>query len=106
MDCILREFGVIARGTLRQNDLVGRYGGEEFIFFLSDTDYEGAVKMAQRLERVIKNNDFIVPSGTINITLSCGVAVFPDDAKTVETLIEQADKRLYEVKNSKKADIN
>jgi len=105
-DCILREFGAVARGTLRQNDLVGRYGGEEFIFFLSDTDYDGAVKMAQRLERIIKNNDFIIPSGTINITLSCGVAVFPDNGKTVEELIAHADKKMYEAKNIKKADIS
>lgn len=104
-DCILREFSTIVLNALRQNDLVGRYGGEEFIFFLSDTDYKGAIKMAERLEDIIKNNNFIIPSGVLTITVSSGVAVYPDDAKTVTALIEKADKRLYDAKNNRKANV-
>ena len=99
-DYILREIGLIIRKTLRKNDVPARYGGEEFVLLLPATGREGAVRMAERLHESIKGHSFVLSGTVLTVSVSMGVASYPDDGLTVDDLIEEADKRMYSVKRS------
>ncbi len=101
-DFILKEISSIILNTIRGNDLAGRFGGEEFIFFLYDTEKKGAVSMAQRLRKNIESHTFSIAGKDLKVTVSIGVAVYPDDAKDSQSLIESADKKMYTAKSSGK----
>jgi len=97
-DFILREIGVIIHDTMRQNDLAGRYGGEEFIFFLPNTGQKGAASMANRLLSKIAAHTFRAYGLNLNVTVSIGTAIYPEHAGTMDGLIRYADKQLYRAK--------
>ncbi len=99
-DYILREIGLIIRKTLRKNDVPARYGGEEFVLLLPATDRSGAMHMAERLNESIKAHPFVLSGTVLTVTVSMGVASYPDDGQTVDELIDQADARMYRVKRS------
>ncbi|MEI7999011.1 MAG: GGDEF domain-containing protein [Candidatus Omnitrophota bacterium] len=97
-DCVLKEIGLIIKENIREIDIVGRYGGEEFCVVLPETELEGARLVAERIriaaqERLIKAYDT-----TIKITLSIGVSSYPADGQQVEELIDKADWALYRAK--------
>ncbi len=77
--------------TGRKSDLVGRYGGEEFLLMFPETDAAGATKRSEQVRNLI---------GTSSVTVSIGVAEFPTDGNDLETLIYCADQRLYEAKHA------
>jgi diguanylate cyclase (GGDEF)-like protein len=96
-DVILREFAQVARDSIRDSDVIGRYGGDEFMQILPDTDLKGAVMHAERL-RVYAH--FLDLQGVLPphaISLSIGVAQYRP-AETVTALIERADTALYRAK--------
>ncbi len=103
-DAILREVATRLRTTLRLEDFVGRYGGEEFAIVLVDADIVGASETAERLRRAIADEPCIwqVEDGssnmTIPITTSIGVAVYGIHGATREKLVEQADHAMYRSK--------
>lgn len=84
--------------TVRKVDLVARYGGEEFAIILEDSDEYGGLEMAERIRSKVealslhKNND------TVNITISLGLATFPNDGDKKSLLIDRADQALYKAK--------
>jgi diguanylate cyclase (GGDEF)-like protein len=84
------------RASLRESDLVGRYGGEEFLILLPDTPLDGALVLAEKLraELALVN----VPGLDRAVTGSFGVACFPDDAPDGEMLVRMADRALYAAK--------
>ena len=84
------------RAVLRESDLVGRYGGEEFLILLPDTELEGALVLARKLCEEIARID--VPGGDRANTASFGVAAFPSDAPDGEMLVRMADRALYAAK--------
>ncbi|HXH89825.1 MAG TPA: GGDEF domain-containing protein, partial [Gaiellaceae bacterium] len=84
------------RATLRDSDLVGRYGGEEFLILLPDTDLDGAVVLAEKLCAEIARIE--VPDVDRAITASFGVAAYPADAPDGEMLVRMADRALYGAK--------
>ncbi len=92
-DYVLKEIGEILKNTFRNSDIVGRWGGEEFIVILSDTDYENALKLAERLRKIIENYYF----KGIKVTISVGVSEYK--GHLAESL-KKADEALYEAKNS------
>lgn len=92
-DKILREIGVLLTKNLREVDTVARFGGEEFILLLPDTDKRGAVAVAEKLRHLVQEN-------LRDITVSIGVAGFPDDVKDMDDLIDHADIALYQAKDS------
>ncbi|VAX36933.1 hypothetical protein MNBD_UNCLBAC01-1831 [hydrothermal vent metagenome] len=97
-DQILREVGSIIRKNIREIDVAGRYGGEEFCVVLPDTDKEGAHYAAERIrlameEAIIKAYDM-----SIKATLSIGTATFPEDAKKMDEMVDKADWALYRAK--------
>ncbi|MDP2980772.1 MAG: sensor domain-containing diguanylate cyclase [Candidatus Omnitrophota bacterium] len=96
-DSILREISGKFRDISRKIDIIARYGGEEFGIILPMTKKEEALVLAERIRKAVE-----ISPGLKNITISMGVASFPEDGDTKETLIAKADKALYEAKRSGK----
>jgi diguanylate cyclase (GGDEF)-like protein len=84
---------------LRKEDLCARWGGEEFIIFLSETDLKKAIIVAERINQTIENHNIIIKSNQIWITVSVGVSVYRDEDENVNQTISRADKALYQAKN-------
>jgi len=103
-DYVLREIAARITGKIRTVDLVGRYGGEEFIFFLPDTGQEQAVQVAERLRREIADGPITWNGQTIPLTASFGIAAVNlsrEQGKIdCDTLIGRADEALYRAKRS------
>lgn len=92
--------GLLNRGT-RKTDIVGRYGGDEFIIVLPDTDMAGAVNLAEELRKSLLQRDRAEKHKMrLNLSLSLGVAEFRPLTESVGTLIDRADAALYLSKNS------
>lgn len=85
---------------LRQIDLLGRYGGDEFIVLLPETSLENACLVAERLRASIARIPFSANGKPLYITISVGVASLRDDCKTLESLMERADQALYQAKEN------
>jgi diguanylate cyclase (GGDEF)-like protein len=96
-DEILAAVGVALRTILRESDFVGRYGGEEFLMLLPDTDETGARTSAEAARRAIEAIG--VPGVERSITASIGLAVLPDHAGSATALFRMADRALYAAKN-------
>lgn len=99
-DEVLRQVSATFRRCLRESDLPGRYGGEEFIILLEDTDLDGAKILAERLREEIGQLVFDSDQGQFQRTISMGIAMWPDDHAEIETLIDLADQALYHSKTS------
>jgi diguanylate cyclase (GGDEF)-like protein len=99
-DSALRSIGSILRGTCRASTVAARYGGEEFIVLAPETDAEHARLYAEALRQRVEKTRFEArePGDSVSLTLSIGVATFPQDGKDAEALIGQADKALYRAK--------
>lgn len=91
-DQVLKGIGQLLLGNLREVDTVARFGGEEFVVLLPDTDKKGALAVAEKLRQLVEKN---IP----NVTVSIGVSSYPDDVVAVEDLIDHADIALYEAKD-------
>lgn len=101
-DDVLREFAQRLRKNIRGIDLVCRYGGEEFVVVMPDTEGAVAEKVAERIRAEIERLPFSIGSDgeTINVTISVGVSCVQRPADTVEALVKRADIALYEAKAS------
>jgi diguanylate cyclase (GGDEF)-like protein len=94
-DAMLREVSRLLISLARQGDTVGRWGGEEFVVVLPETDLAGAQRFAERLRRTIESHAV----GEMKTSSSCGVAtMLPQDS--VEELLGAADKALYQAKSN------
>jgi len=96
-DEVLRFLARNMLAYLRKDDCCCRYGGEEFAILLPETTAEEAFKIAERIRTNMETA--ISPTGG-PITISCGVAAYPDDAETAQGLLEAADTALYEAKRA------
>jgi len=97
-DAVLVELATLFKTSIRSTDLIGRWGGEEFLVILPDTDEIGAMKLAETLRRVVSENHF---SQQEHITISLGVSVFDGDTN-VDSVIYRADQALYQAKENGK----
>jgi diguanylate cyclase (GGDEF)-like protein len=96
---VLREVAQILKSTLRDVDLVFRYGGDEFVILLIESDARNGLKTAQRIRERIQFTGFSVGGGaTAHVTASIGVAAFPEHAQEKERLLALADECMYESK--------
>ncbi len=86
------------RNCVRNIDPVFRYGGDEFVVVLHDTNKEGAREIAERIRRQIERRVFVVQNVKIQTTVSVGVAVYPDHTMERDTLLRLADSAMYSVK--------
>lgn len=100
-DKVLQEFSKLTTSCLRDADIFGRIGGEEFAVVLSDCTPEDAKIVAQRICNEISQNTLILEHGTqLNITVSLGLAHSTSSAVSLEQLLGAADKALYKAKQS------
>ncbi len=91
-----------SRKTIREVDLAGRWGGEEFALLLPGTDARGGMQLAERLRTAIESQAVILPDGSaLKITASLGVSSYSAPG-SVEELFEAADEALYRAKTSGK----
>ncbi len=89
--------------TVRDADIVARYGGDEFIVFLPETSREGALGCADRIRQYVQRKPLqVAPETEITLSVSIGVACFPLDGVTPEDLINVADRALYQSKHDGK----
>ena len=98
-DQVLHQVAQRCLNNSRATDLVGRYGGEEFVMLLTETNLHAAHAIAERLRRGIMKTHFPTDADSIEITISIGVCE-AKPAETLNTLIERADAALYQAKNS------
>jgi two-component system, cell cycle response regulator len=102
----LEAVGGVIKKALRAGDVAARFGGEEFAAFLLDADYAQGVVAAERVRSAVEKHEFkatrqdFPEPQTLNITISVGVAAFPDDGKDPIHLVELADSALYRAKRS------
>jgi len=99
-DAILREVSKTIRENIRQIDLVGRYGGEEFSIILSETDKFGARFTAERIRQAVEYKNIRVYDEVLRVTISIGVSIFPEDTLSPQMLIDKADQALYRAKQA------
>ncbi|MBA4797489.1 MAG: PleD family two-component system response regulator [Rhizobiales bacterium] len=101
-DEVLKEFAGRIRSTVRGADLACRFGGEEFVVVMPDTPAEAAAAVAERLRGMIEARPFQLRSGEtpLMLTASMGIATLMPGIDTPEQLLKQADRALYEAKNS------
>ncbi len=99
-DQVLQSFGSTLVTTVRASDLVARYGGEEFCIVLAGTDLKGARETAEKIREATENIDlsFLGNKAPRNITVSIGIAVYPDHGANPQDLLKKADQALYEAK--------
>ncbi len=98
---VLREMAELAQKKLRKSDKMFRFGGDEFVVTLPETDGKGAYTVAQRIRRAIKAHRFLAEGGSeVTLTASFGLATYPQDGKNHEALLRRADAAMYRVKSS------
>jgi two-component system, cell cycle response regulator len=97
-DFVLKEVAGILSRAVRKVDLASRYGGEEFALILVNTPLSGAEQMAERIVHAVAHSQFQHQSASFQVTISIGVAAFPEQASSREELIDSADRALYEAK--------
>jgi len=100
-DKVLKDVVDNCRKALRATDLIGRYGGEEFIVVLPELDHKMAIEVADRVRSAIECSSSTFEKDIINVTISIGIVHFSDmDDLSDESLIKHADKNLYTAKHN------
>jgi diguanylate cyclase (GGDEF)-like protein len=98
-DMVLKEISAVIQENVREIDIVGRFGGEEFCVVLPETEKEGAHVVAERIRKSAEKRLIKAYDNTLNVTLSIGIAMYPSDGKFVEELMDKADWALYRAKS-------
>ncbi len=100
-DTVLRSFAAVLSGSVRQTDYAARYGGEEFIVILTETHLPQAEELAERLRISIAEHSILLAEGKeLNITVSIGIASYPEHAQSREGLLKAADSAMYAAKRA------
>ncbi len=107
-DIILKEASMIIRNSIRDIDMVSRYGGEEFALILPETPRLGSYIVSERIRISAAKHfrDRKINGTTLNLTLSGGISSFPEDGVTIEEIISMAHQALYQAKAMGKNTIN
>ncbi|MBP5444354.1 MAG: GGDEF domain-containing protein [Treponema sp.] len=102
-DYVLQEVAQIIKKSIRSVDMASRYGGEEFTVLLGKTNKKNAMAVAERIRKNIATHDFFYQGQHMNVTISCGVALFDlkvNPVASAKILVDQADQALYVSKRS------
>jgi diguanylate cyclase (GGDEF)-like protein len=94
-DVVIRGFGDVLRKVKRDTDVVGRFGGEEFVVVCEETDERGALQLAERIRLELEAASFDAESATVKVTCSLGVATFPAAGQSWDALFKATDEALY-----------
>lgn len=97
-DAVLRTVAKIMQEQVRCYDIVGRYGGEEFIIIIPDAQSSEAVVIAERIRKTVEQTPITFATTTINVTLSQGVATASKQDRSFEAVVKRADEALYQAK--------
>lgn len=98
-DLVLKELGKILSASCRSFDEVSRNGGEEFSVLLLDCQKEQATRIAERIRATVEAHPFILSNGKrLDITVSIGVAAYPETVEDIDKIVEKADTELYRAK--------
>jgi diguanylate cyclase (GGDEF)-like protein len=98
-DALLRQLGGVIKSVTRPADIICRYGGDEFTIIMPGTNRIGTVVVAERIRKEVEEYEFVLGSNIVHVTVSGGVAAFPDDAETKKEIIEITDHNMYEAKH-------
>lgn len=98
---VLRETAEVIRLELRKPDIPIRYGGDEFVVLLPETDKKGAFKVTARIRESLNNHVFLKEEGlSIMLTASFGIASFPEDTDNTLDLVRLSDRAMYKIKET------
>ena len=98
-DAVLISAATVIRNTLRETDFVGRYGGEEFLVVLPETELKGALDLAERLRRAMADTGHMLPDGNV-LEVTCSIGVAEAIFDEIEDIIDLADSAMYSAKRS------
>jgi diguanylate cyclase (GGDEF)-like protein len=98
-DQVLREFSSRCKRSVREMDIVGRYGGEELMIVMPETDLKTAIPIAERLRKSVADAPIQIPGQSLQVTVSIGVAQSDQYTLNLETLIARADQAMYIAKH-------
>ncbi|HZN54054.1 MAG TPA: diguanylate cyclase [Candidatus Polarisedimenticolaceae bacterium] len=101
-DLVLARVGRVVRRAVREADLASRYGGEEFALVLPETGRVGGFAVAERIRRHVEASflEELVEGREVRVTLSCGLATYPEDALHADDLLARSDEALYGAKHA------
>jgi diguanylate cyclase (GGDEF)-like protein len=99
-DRVIRGFADVLRRGKRDTDLVGRFGGEEFVVICEQTEIVGAQQLAERIRADLAGMTFVTPAGTLQVTCSVGIAAFPRAGQDWDELFRATDEALYASKRN------
>jgi diguanylate cyclase (GGDEF)-like protein len=100
-DLLLQQLADIFRANFRADDVICRYGGEEFVVIMPESSGQDAARRAEELRKSTEAHSFTCRDQMITgVTISIGVAAYPDHGATCEELLLRADAQLYEAKKS------
>ncbi|MCL5025813.1 MAG: diguanylate cyclase, partial [Chloroflexi bacterium] len=98
-DQVLRQVAAVLSENGRVSDVLGRYGGDEFVAILPETGTDGAIALAERIQSSLAQQPYAAPDGTVvPVHMSFGIATYPQDARQSHDLIGLADRNLYDSK--------
>jgi diguanylate cyclase (GGDEF)-like protein len=97
-DLVLKTFADVLRGIVRQSDICARFGGEEFVILLPNTDMEGAKVLAERIRTAVSKNPVEYGSIVVVFTVSIGASQYRKGMQNIDELIKEADIALYRAK--------
>ena len=100
-DHLLKTLGGLLKECIRNEDTLSRISGDEFVILLENTSYENAEMVADKIREKLKQ-PVQIQSIELNISISIGIAVYPDDGTEMSELLEKADKRMYQAKEQGK----
>ncbi|MEA1927878.1 MAG: sensor domain-containing diguanylate cyclase [Candidatus Auribacterota bacterium] len=100
---ILKEIGETILGCISDDDILAKYGGDEYVIILPGKGKEAARKVIKKVQQEIRSTDYLISIGQpVKITASFGIATFSEDAHTVKGLLLAADRQMYRIKNTTK----
>lgn len=99
-DKALQRFTTLCCNALRNVDIFGRWGGEEFVALLPETAIEGAAVIAERLRKIVEDNVLMYNDHRLNFTVSIGVAQYKDSEVSVDAPLVRADSAVYDAKKA------
>jgi diguanylate cyclase (GGDEF)-like protein len=99
-DAALRNTAQLLERHLRKSDLAARYGGEEFAVILASTDRAGGLHLAEKVRSTVEGGHLVFDGARLSVTVSVGMAVWPEDGREAAALVAAADRALYAAKQA------
>ncbi|MCC4116452.1 diguanylate cyclase [Aromatoleum toluclasticum] len=98
-DMVLKSLAVVLRTSVRASDMVIRFGGEEFLIVLQETEAENALRVAENIRATVEDLKIQIGGAVLQKTISIGLAMFPEDSETFWQAVKFADVALYRAKD-------